>query len=124
VRGWLAARLFALEIHVFEVTTRGTFLRTFPHPPHPPLGADQGPSPAGTETDAPTQPPALKSVEGVKSVGSEGVGEKKATGVEGRVGGEVIRLCQRMEHYWAVVSPSSPAATSLAQMLDACKPKA
>ena len=121
VRGSPAARLFGIAIHVFEVTTRGTFLRTFPHPHPPPRGADQeGVTRAGTPTDPPAQPPAAEDVDGVTSGGSEDAGRAKATGVVGGEGGEVIRLCQRMEHYWPVLCPDSPAFTSLAQMLDAC----
>jgi len=75
-------RLPALQVHVFEVTTRGTFLRTFPTPLF------------GSEELA------------------GGVQEQGGGADKGREKG-VLRLCQRLHHYWPVVEFGSDAASSL-----------
>ena len=74
------AQILKVEIRVFEVTTRGTFLRVYPHRRPANDGAELQERPAG--------------------------------------GAGVVRMCQRLEHYWPVVEQESAPARQLAQRLD------
>jgi len=112
------SRLFNLEIHLYEVTTRGTFLRTFPHTfPGEKEAKEAGESEGvGGQTGEEAAAEEAEGEADAESAGTHSAQSSRNSAANApKKGGVIIRVCQRMHDYWPIAAKGSDVGARVAR---------